>query len=169
MGTKIGELLLVENLETATLIEASPAEGNALTSIAQWPSGIILGLADGAVHFLELSADKTRLFAPLHVLNLHCGVLQLAWVEAKGLCFATLDDQTIWMVSSQQLEGDEDNKKWLTFNRAGGSGRVNGVDVCLRKKQAATCSNDKFIRLWDLESLDMILQAEFESEAFSIC
>ena len=49
------------------------------------------------------------------------------------------------------------------------SAAVTGLDVCLRKPLAATCSLDRTVRIWNWQDSSLELAKTFQDEALSIC
>ena len=45
---------------------------------------------------------------------------------------------------------------------------ISGMDVCVKKKQVATCSHDKTVRVWNYDTRTLEICEVFSEEAYSV-
>ena len=172
LATDGGELLVVELNEVKATIPAMSDSKGVDCVIPYGVSGFVCGGADGTVSVYEKTDEKELYKRVKHfVIKQSPGarVTALALSPTDETLLCSTDDNQMYEVDMSNVDvvKSEDIECQL-FTQGHHTQGVTGVDLCVRKPLAVTCSSDKSVRVWNyLDKADEICKY-FAEEAHSV-
>ena len=167
-----GELLVVELNEVKATIPALSDSKGVDCVIPYGIGGFVCGGADGTVSVYEKTDEKELYKRVKHfVIKQSPGarVTALALSPTDETLLCSTDDNQMYEVDMSNVDvvKSEDIECSL-FTQGHHTQGVTGVDLCVRKPLAVTCSSDKSVRVWNyLDKADEICKF-FAEEAHSV-
>ena len=173
LGTDTGELLVVELNEVKAHIPAIPGDSKGIDCVIPYGvSGFVCGGADGTVGIYEKTDEKelyrrVKQFVLKRSPNARVTALALSPTDETLLC-QTDDNQTYTVDMSNVDVMKSEDIECVLFTQGHHTQGVTGVDLCVRKPLAVTCSSDRSVRVWNyLDKADEIVKF-FPEEASSV-
>ena len=173
LGTDTGELLVIELNEVKAHIPAIPGDSKGIDCVIPYGvSGFVCGGADGTVGIYEKTDEKelyrrVKQFVLKRSPNARVTALALSPTDETLLC-QTDDNQTYEVDMSNVDVMKSEDIECVLFTQGHHTQGVTGVDLCVRKPLAVTCSSDRSVRVWNyLDKADEIVKF-FPEEASSV-
>lgn len=191
IGTEMGEILLVDNLEFRAVVYPTGADSEEITPIlcfAPTSRGFVCGTTGGEIRYfdkqdeikehyqlvepsfhLPREKDKDKASTMHHPLD-KGNIIALAMGADDALICQT-DSQQIYVFSQNHSGGGGGKENSFSFllssfhsPNAKGESAITGIDCALWRPIAATCGKDCTVRVWNLADRKIEIMKEFEDE-----
>lgn len=187
IGTEMGEILLVDNLEFRAVVYPTGAESEEVTPIlcfAPTSRGFVCGTTGGEIRYFDRQDDVKEHYQMVEP-SFHLprdkerGALHHPIDKGNIIALAMgADDALICQTDSQQIYqfaqnhggagGKENSFSFLVSSfhgpNAKGESAITGIDCALWRPIAATCGKDCTVRVWNLADRKIEIMKEFEDE-----
>jgi WD40 repeat protein len=151
------------NLNDTAKIASAPESHN-VTAIIPYSKGFIASCGKGRAFLYEKTDDKEQyrkareiIIPPDQASNDPSKseeqiVLSMCISPSEETLLAVTNWQQIYQLVFSNIDvGKADHAEFEYMNYSYHHGSVTGVDVCIRKPLAATCSTDRSVRIWNFE------------------
>lgn len=177
IGTELGEILLVDNLEFRAVVYPTGSDGEEMTPVlcfAPTSRGFVTGTTDGEVRFFERQDDIKEHYHLENSFQLPKNKANIVSLQmgSDDLLICQTDTQQLYQFSQSHGNSVKENNgggfDYLISSfhgpNAKGDSAITGIDCALWKSIAATCGKDQTIRVWNLADRKIEIMKEFDDE-----
>jgi cilia- and flagella-associated protein 57 len=146
-------------------------EGAGVSSLVAVTSGLICGLTTGEFYYLQRASEvadgRSGMFRLAHTWSAEGQTAPVSFMSLSpsedqlSAVFANCQLYSVEIAAPTDLKHDDMKPVVSSFH---GPGAITGLDVCIRKPLAITCSLDRTVRVWNyqdrtLDSQKVLIQA----------
>lgn len=146
-------------------------EGAGVSSLVAVTSGLICGLTTGEFYYLQRASEvadgRSGMFRLSHTWSAEGQTAPVSFMSLSpsedqlSAVFANCQLYSVEIAAPTDLKHDDMKPVVSSFH---GPGAITGLDVCIRKPLAITCSLDRTVRVWNyqdrtLDSQKVLFQA----------
>lgn len=178
VGNSNGKLAIYAEGEFRTFLKDPCAPHIGITALTSLATGIVVAASDGTFVFLQSEPEASANFKPTMFNKVH------QWAAEPGIA----PEPAIWMElspSEESLLAVTDGGQMLSVSVAApttikrdemkpavtlfhGQGAITGLDVCIRKPLAVTCSTDRTVRVWNYLENTLEVMKTFSEDPYSV-
>ena len=162
--TDQGEILLLENGDYKFCLPESPGNGFYIECIQAYAKGFVIGGDNGTILVYDKSEEVKNPYSCFHTFSSakvttdRYPKLQAGIMASRVMCMAlTSTDDTIvfttnnnqMMALHQSLERPQEDAVYEYLIYPFHWRKIQGMDICLKKKLIATASDDRTVRIWN--------------------
>ncbi len=146
-GELISDWQYLPTIDPKAILESAPRQP-AVTALAGFSGGLIVGLDNGSILYYEKTEEHPYFKKKKEELIEESEVSHIAWNVREDRAVITLKSNQIYLF---QIETDQKGEhiKYDRLSHSFHSGPIMSLDVCISKPLIATSGHDKSIRIWN--------------------
>ena len=178
VGTETGELLLFDggDLKFIKILKCSPDEGVAIDAVTKTSRGFIAAGDKGAVYVYTAmerggaGGEPYQLSRRVHIEDSPSCIHSLSVSPSEEAVLIAQDNNQLYtmLLANPEVLSRDDEVVFQHLTQSFHAAPITGLDVCIRKPLAVTCSGDQTIRLWNyVDNVDDVVK-QFAEEIYSV-
>jgi len=175
VGNNQGKIGLYGNGEFICFLTMAVPEGAGVSSLVAVTSGLICGLTTGEFYYLQRASEvadgRSGMFRLAHTWSAEGQTAPVSFMSLSpsedqlSAVFANCQLYSVEIAAPTDLKHDDMKPVVSSFH---GPGAITGLDVCIRKPLAITCSLDRTVRVWNYQDRTLDSQKTFSEDPHSV-